>query len=89
MHLGPTSPRLAGVRCWSEYGIDEEVPFPEINTPNNIEISESRLTLCNLHLQKLTANISPFLDDSNEGIVVYKEALEDIPAIEKPCCNMT
>ena len=42
------------------------------------------------HLQELTANISPLLDDVNEGIDVYKEALEEIEnTIENPCCNIT
>ena len=42
------------------------------------------------HLQELTANISPLLDDVKEGINVYKEALEETEnAIEDPCCNVT
>ena len=65
--------------CWSEYGVDEEAKIPE-----------SRLTLRNLHLQELTANTSPILDDVNEGIDVYKGALEETEnAIENPCCNIT
>ena len=37
------------------------------------------------HLQELTANISPLLDDVKEGINVYKEALKEIEnVIEDP-----
>ena len=90
MHLDPTSPELNEVRCWTKYGIDEEAPFPEINTPNNVEIPQSQRALCNPHLQELMANVSPFLNDGNEGIDVYKGALEEIEnAMENPCCNIT
>ena len=99
MHLDPTFQELAGMCCWNAYGVDEEAPFPEITTSNIVEIPESWLTLCNLHkvsrdsvfhLQELTANISPLLDDVNEGIDVYKGALEEIEnTIENPCCNIT
>ena len=42
------------------------------------KIPESRLTLCNHHLQEVSANISPLLDYVNEGKDVHKEALEKI-----------
>ena len=65
--------------CRSEYGVDEETKIPE-----------SRLTLCNHHLQEVSANISPLLDYVNEGKDVHKEALEKIDnAIENLCCNTT
>ena len=54
------------------------------------KIPESWLTLCNHHLQEVSANISPLLDYVNEGKDVHKEALEKIDnAIENPCCNTT
>ena len=99
MCLDSTFQELAGVRYWNEYGVDEEAPFPKNTTSNIVEIPESWLTLCNLHkvsrdsvfhLQELTANISPLLDDVKEGINVYKEALKEIEnVIEDPCCNVS
>ena len=99
MTLDSTSQELAGVRCWNEYGVGEETLFPKNTTSNIAEIPESWRTLCNLHkvsrdsvfhMQELTANISPLLDDVKEGINVYKEALKEIEnVIEDPCCNVT
>ena len=61
--------------------IEEEAPFPEINSPNNLEIPESRLILCSISVQELTANISPFSNDGNGRNEVYKEVSEEIENI--------
>ena len=42
----PQSPEVMGLQSWNESGIDEEAPFPEIETDNNIEIPECRITFC-------------------------------------------
>ena len=36
-----------GLQSLNGYGIDEEAPFPQIETDNNVEIPESRIKLCN------------------------------------------
>ena len=59
MDLDPTFQKLARVGCWSQWCIEEEAPFPEIDSPNYLEIPESRLILCSIYVQELTANISP------------------------------
>ena len=38
-----------GLQSWNEYGIDEEASFPQIKTDDNVEIPESRITLCDFH----------------------------------------
>ena len=38
------------LQSWNEYGIDEEAPFPQIEMNNNVEIPESRVTLCVFHM---------------------------------------
>lgn len=55
LYYDPAFSELSGMLYLREYGIEKEALLPEINTPNNVEIPESRLTLCKLHLQKLTA----------------------------------
>ena len=67
----PQSPEVMGLQSWNEYGIDEEAPFPQIETDSNVEIPESRITLCKFHMSLLHANIDPLLDDGNDGIRLY------------------
>ena len=73
IHLDPASAKIAGITDWSEYGIDEEAPFLEIDTPNNVKISQSRVSLCDLHMEELFGTISPLVQ--NEGIDLYTDAV--------------
>ena len=42
----PQPPEVMTLQSWNECGIDEEAPFPQIEMNNNVEIPESRVTLC-------------------------------------------
>ena len=64
--------------------------IPEINSPNNLERPESRLILCSIYVQELTAIISPHSNDGDERVEVYKEVSEEIEnTIKNCCCNIT
>ena len=84
----PQLPEVMSLQSWNEYGVDEEAPFPQIETDNNVEIPESRIiTLCDFHMSLLHANIDPLLDDGNDGIRLYlntKELLVELR--EFHCC---
>ena len=84
IHLDPASAKIAGITDWSEYGIDEEAPFLEIDTPNNVKISQSRVSLCDLHMEELFGTISPLVQ--NEGIDLYTDAVRiNESSIERVC----
>ena len=84
----PQSPEVMGLQSWSEYGIDEEAPFPQIETDNNVEISESRITLCDFHMSLLYANIDPLLDDGNDGIRLYLNTKELLVELREFHCSI-
>ena len=46
----PQPPEVMILQSWNEYGIDEEAPFSQIEMNNNVEIPESRVTLCVFHM---------------------------------------
>ena len=90
IHLDLASTEIAGIIDWSEYGIDEGAPFPEIDTPNNVEIPESRVSLCDFHMEELSGTVSPLVQDGNKGIDLYIDAVRIIEnVIESFCCNIT
>ena len=83
----PQSPEVMSLKSWNEYGIDDEVCFPPIEMDNNVEIPESRITLCNFHLSLLHPKIDPLLDEGNEGIRLYLNAKELLMELrELYCC---
>ena len=53
-------------------------PLPEIDTPNNVEIPESRVFLWDFHTEELSGIVSPFAQDSNEGIDLYIDTVRII-----------
>ena len=90
IHLDPASAEIAGITDRSECGIDEGAPFPEIDTPNNVEIPEWRVSLCDFHMEELSGTVSPLVQDGNEGIDLYIDAARITEnAIESVCCNIT
>ena len=89
-HLDTASAEIARITDWTDYGIDEEAPFPEFDTSNNAEIPESRVALCDFHIEELSGTISPLVQDGNEGIYLYIDTLRIIEnAIEIACHNIT
>ena len=90
MHLDPTSPEVAGVSDWTTYGIDEgDAHFPEVNSPNNVEVPISRVHICARHNQQLRDNINPLFQDNNEGIHIYQETIEAISGmLSDGCCRI-
>ena len=67
-------------------GLDEEAPVPGIETDNNINVPDARITLCDQHANSLMS-LNPLQDDRNEGISLYIEALELVAHyITHPCC---
>ena len=59
------------------------------DTPNNVEIPESRVSLCDSHLEELSGTVYSLVQDGNEGIDLYIDAVRIIEnAIESVCCNI-
>ena len=44
--VDPTSPEILGLSNWDDYGINNGSPFPEIETPNNAVVPNSRISPC-------------------------------------------
>ena len=84
----PQSSEVMGLQSWNEYDIDEEAPFPQIETDNDVEILESRITLCDFHIPLLHANIDPLLDDGNDRIRLYLNTKELLVELRKFRCCM-
>ena len=83
----PQSPEVMSLQSWNEYGIDEEARFPPIETDNNVEIPESKITLCNFHLSLLHPKIDPLLEEGNEGIRLYLNTKDLLMKLrELHCC---
>ena len=59
-YLDPAAEEIARIIDWSEYGIDEEAPFPEIDTPNNAETLELRVSR-DFHMEELSGTNSPLV----------------------------
>ena len=57
IHLDSASAEIFRITDRSEYGIDEEPPFPEIDTLNNVEIPASRVSLCNFYMEELSSTV--------------------------------
>ena len=89
MRVDPESPEAAGILSWNHYGIDEDVQFPNIETNNDVSVPESRVNLCDYHLQEVARNMEPIIQDRNEGINVYQDALAALSMITRlPCCSL-
>ena len=57
IHLDSASAETFGITDRSEYGIDGEAPFPEIDTLNNVEIPDSRVSLCDFYMEELSSTV--------------------------------
>ena len=85
IHLDSASAEIFRITDRSEYGIDEEPPFPEIDTLNNVEIPASRVSLCNFYMEELT-----LAQDGNEVIDLHIYAVIIIEnAIKSVSYNVT
>lgn len=71
IHLDPGSSEIAGITDWSKYGIDEETPFPETETPNNFEIPESRVSFCDFHMEELSGTVSPLVKMATKLLIIH------------------
>ena len=74
MHIDPVSAEEVMVNTWEEYGIDEEAPYPDIDT-DNVVIPESPVQLNEDQQLHLEQTINPLFDDNNEGIDLYQDAV--------------
>ena len=57
IHLDSASADIFRITDRSEYGIDEEAPFPEIDTLNNVEILALRVSLCDFYMEELSSTV--------------------------------
>ena len=44
-----SSPEILGLSNWDDYRIDDGFSFPEMETPNNVVVPNSRISLCQNH----------------------------------------
>eukprot|EP00794_Sanderia_malayensis_P010336 gene10336-11411_t len=89
LNTNPEAPEAAGVNAWADYGIDEESPFPAVETSNDVRVPETRIRLCEEHILHLAQTIDPLTLDGNEGADVYQLALRNITLYkEQPCCSL-
>ena len=63
------------VNTWNDYGIDEEAPFPEIETDNDVVIPTSLVPLNENQQSVLQQQVNPLMEDNNEGIDLYQQTL--------------
>ena len=73
--VDPTSPEILGLSNWDDYGIDDGLPFPEIETPNNVVVPNSRISLCQNHWRYLQQQVDPRYFDLNEGVNIYRQTV--------------
>lgn len=74
-HVDPQSVEDALVNTWNGYGIDEEAPFPEVETDNNVVIPSSLVQLNENQQSVLQQQVNPLMEDNNEGIDVYQQTV--------------
>ena len=73
--VDPTSPEILGLSNWDYYEIDDGSPFPEIDTPNNVVVPNSRISPCENHWRYLQQQVHPCYVDLSEGVNVYRQTV--------------
>ena len=76
LQLDPQSTNDVMIGTWDEYGLDEEVPVPPVDTDNNVTVPESRISLTPAQEQSLQETVDPLREDNNEGIDIYCTTVE-------------
>ena len=76
LHIDPQSAEDALVNTWADYGVDEEAPFPDVETDNNVVIPPTLVELNENHQLYLQQMVNPLMDDGNEGIDLYQQAVQ-------------
>jgi len=73
----PLSLDEAQIGGWNEYGLDEDAPVPDVdeNAINNVIVPETRVTFCEIHKRHFAERINPLVNDENEGITLFNDAL--------------
>ena len=74
-HIDPQSAEEALLDTWDDYGIDEEAPYPDVETDNDVVIPESLIHLNENQQSHLEQTIDPLFDDNNEGIDLYQQTV--------------
>lgn len=67
---------------FSEYGIDDNGPTPDVQTNNNVIVPRSLVSLSPIELDFLHDRIDPLVEDGNYGIHSYKETVNIIQHFE-------
>ena len=74
-HVDPETVQDALVNTWDDYGIDEDAPFPEVETDNHVVIPPSLIQLNDHQQLLLQQHVNPLGEDNNEGIDLYQQTL--------------
>ena len=61
--------------AFSDYGIDDLAPMPELQTNNNVEVPRSTVSLSPIQQEMLAQVINPFSDDQSSGVNLYCQTL--------------
>eukprot|EP00112_Aurelia_sp_Birch-Aquarium-sp1_P003700 Seg1416.2 transcript_id=Seg1416.2/GoldUCD/mRNA.D3Y31 product="hypothetical protein" protein_id=Seg1416.2/GoldUCD/D3Y31 len=89
MSYDPDTPEAAGIIDWVAYGVDEEAPFPDAQTSNDVSVPNSRVRLCDYHLLQLRLTIDATANDGNEGARLYRETVVVVTnTLNQPCCHI-
>lgn len=81
LHIDPQSAEEAMVNMCDEYGMDEEAPYPDVETDNDVVIPETRVELSENQQLHLEQTIDPLLDDNNEGIDLYQQTVNELTGL--------
>ena len=85
--VDPTSPEILGLSNWDDYRIDDGSPFPDIETPNNVVVPNSRISLCQNYRRYLQQQVDPCYLDLNEGMNVYRQTVIFVLDVSlETCC---
>ena len=73
--VDPASPEILVLSNWNDYWIVDGSPFPEIETPNNVVVPNSRISPCQNHRRYLQQQVDPCYLDLNEGVIIYRQTV--------------
>lgn len=60
---------------WSDFGIDDDGPVPDLQTENNVQVPTCGVLLSDTQMEILQQNVDPLVDDQNAGMNLYWQAV--------------
>ena len=82
----PSYPEILDLSNWDDYGIDDDSPFLEMETPNNVVVPNSRISLCQNHQRYLQQQVNPWYLDLNKDVNVYGQTTVFLLDISEENC---